>query len=72
MSCSEFVEKQTNGSSEITNLKKIRQAQGLSQSELASLAEVELRPIQMCEQRRNDINKAQVETLYKTSKCLRL
>lgn len=31
--------------SEITNLKKIRQARGLSQSKLASLAEVELRSI---------------------------
>ena len=56
--------------SEITNLKKIRQARGLSQSKLAKLAEVELRSIQMYEQRRNDINKAQVETLYKLSRVL--
>ena len=56
--------------SEITNLKKIRQARGLSQSKLASLAEVELRSIQMYEQRRNDINKAQVETIYKLSRVL--
>lgn len=56
--------------SEITNLKKIRQARGLSQSKLANLAEVELRSIQMYEQRRNDINKAQVETLYKLARVL--
>ena len=56
--------------SEITNLKKIRQARGLSQSKLAELAEVELRSIQMYEQRRNDINKAQVETIYKLSRVL--
>lgn len=56
--------------SEITNLKKARQARGLSQSELAKLADVELRSIQMYEQRRNDINKAQVETLYKLARVL--
>ena len=56
--------------SEITNLKKIRQARGLSQSKLACIAEVELRSIQMYEQRRNDINKAQVETLYKLARVL--
>lgn len=55
---------------EITNLKKARQARGLSQSELAKKAEVALRSIQMFEQRRNDINKAQVETLYKLAKVL--
>lgn len=56
--------------SEITNLKKTRQARGLSQSKLAGLAEVELCSIQMYEQRRNDINKAQVETLYKLARVL--
>lgn len=55
---------------EITNLKKIRQASGLSQSELAKKADVELRSIQMYEQRRNDINKAQGETLYKLANSL--
>ncbi len=53
-----------------TNLKKIRQARGLSQSDLAKLSEVELRSIQMYEQRRNDINKAQGETLFKLAKVL--
>ncbi len=55
---------------EIPNLKKVRQARGLSQSELAKLADVELRSIQMYEQRRNNINKAQAETLYKLSHVL--
>ena len=55
---------------EITNLKKIRQANELSQSELAKKAGGELRSIQMYEQRRNDINKAQGETLYKLANAL--
>ena len=53
-----------------TNLKKIRMARGLSQSELSKRAEVELRSIQMYEQRRNDINKAQAETLFKLARVL--
>src|SRR5574344_802375 len=53
-----------------TNLKVIRTASGLSQNELAKQSGVELRSIQMYEQRRNDINKAQVETLLKLSKIL--
>jgi len=56
--------------SDITNLKKIRTARGLSQSQLAQKSEVELRSIQMYEQRRNDINKAQVETLFRISRVL--
>jgi DNA-binding Xre family transcriptional regulator len=53
-----------------TNLKTIRTVSGLSQSELAKESGVELRSIQMYEQRKNDINKAQVETLLKLSKVL--
>jgi len=53
-----------------TNLKTIRSASGLSQSKLAKESGVELRSIQMYEQRRNDINKAQVETLLKLSAVL--
>ena len=56
--------------SNITNLKRIRQARGLSQSQLVKLSKVELRSIQMYEQRRNDINKAQTETLYKLATIL--
>lgn len=55
---------------EISNLKIVRQASVLSQSKLAKLAGVKLRSIQMYEQKRNDINKAQGETLYKLAKVL--
>ena len=50
-----------------TNLKRIREASGLSQSELAKKSGVSLRSIQMYEQRNNDIDKAQGHTLYKLS-----
>lgn len=53
-----------------TNLKTIRQSSGLTQQQLAERAQVELRSIQMYEQRRNDINKAQVDTLYKLARTL--
>lgn len=55
---------------EISNLKIVRQSSGLSQSKRANLADVKLRSIQMYEQRKNDINKAQGETLYKLAKVL--
>ena len=54
----------------ITNLKKIREAKGISQNELSKLANVDIRSIQMYEQRRNDINKAQTITLYRLAKVL--
>ena len=60
-----FIKKQ-----DTINLKKIRIAKGLSQSQLAKLANVDIRSIQMYEQKRNDINKAQGETLYKLAKVL--
>lgn len=53
-----------------TNLKIIRRASGLTQQQLAEQSQVELRSIQMYEQRRNDINKAQVDTLFKLAKAL--
>lgn len=53
-----------------TNLKRIRQKAGLSQSELASLSGVPLRTIQQYEQRQKNINKAQVEYLVTLSKTL--
>jgi DNA-binding transcriptional regulator YiaG len=53
-----------------TNLGIMRKAVGLSQQKLASLADVDLRSIQMYEQRKNDINKAQAITLFKLSKIL--
>jgi len=53
-----------------TNLKRIRTAYGCSQSELARLSGVSLRSIQMYEQRRKDINKAQVDTLLRIARVL--
>ena len=53
-----------------TNLKRIRMAYGCTQAELAKQSGVSLRSIQMYEQRRKDINKASVETLYSIAKVL--
>lgn len=53
-----------------TNLKRIREARGLSQSALAARAQVGLRSIQMYEQRVNDIGKAQGRTLYRLALVL--
>jgi len=52
------------------NLKTLRLASGLTQRELSLLANVDLRSIQMYEQGRNDINKAQAETLHNLAKVL--
>ena len=48
----------------------MREAFGLSQSELAHRANVGLRTIQMYEQRNKDINHAQATTLYRLSRVL--
>lgn len=53
-----------------TNLKRIRMAYGITQSELAKRADVNLRSIQMYEQRNKDINKASVETIYSIANVL--
>lgn len=53
-----------------TRLKTIRENRGISQSELAKLSGVKLRSIQMYEQKVNDIDKAQVGTVYKLSRVL--
>ncbi len=53
-----------------TKLKRIREAAGLSQNELAQKSGVSIRSIQMYEQRNNDIDKAQGHTLYKLSVAL--
>ncbi len=53
-----------------TNLKRIREAMGLSQSELSKRADVSLRSIQMYEQNKNDINKAQAITLHRLTLVL--
>ena len=54
----------------MTNLKRIRQANNLSQSQLAEKAEVNFRMIQNYEQGFKDINKAQALTLYKIAQAL--
>lgn len=53
-----------------TRLKQIRESRGLSQAELAAQSGVNLRNIQMYEQRGNDIDKAQARILYKLSRVL--
>ena len=53
-----------------TNLKRIRMAAGITQEKLAVEAGVTLRSIQMYEQRKNDINKAQAISLAKIARVL--
>lgn len=53
-----------------TKLRKIRENRQISQAELAKLSGVKLRSIQLYEQRVNDIDKAQAQTLYKLSRTL--
>ena len=52
------------------NLKRIRQARGISQSELATLSGVSIRMIQYYEQGAKDINKAEAITVMKLAKAL--
>lgn len=54
----------------LTNLKRIRNAAGITQEKLALDSGVSLRSIQMYEQRNKDINKAQAITLAKISRVL--
>ena len=53
-----------------SHLRRIREAAGYSQSQLASASGVGLRSIQMYEQRQKDINKAQAAALYRLSRAL--
>ena len=53
-----------------TNLKTKRKQVGLSQSELAKLSGIPVRTIQQYEQRQKNINRAQVEYLFKLSNAL--
>ena len=55
---------------DITNLKRIRLARGLSQADLARIADVDIRSIQSYEQGANNINKARADKLYRISKAL--
>lgn len=66
----EEMEKRYTSRSGETNLKKYREAAGLSQAELAKTSEVNIRSIQMFEQRVNDINKAQASTLLRLARSL--
>ena len=56
----------------MSNLKKIREAVGLSQNKLATLSGVSNRMIQHYEQGVKDINKAHVGTVYKLAKALKV
>ena len=53
-----------------TNLKRIRTEYGCTQAELAKRAGVNLRSIQMYEQRNKDINKASIDTVHRLAKNL--
>lgn len=53
-----------------TNLKRMRQKAGFSQSELAQISGVPVRTIQQYEQRQKNINKAQVEYLLMLAQAL--
>ena len=53
-----------------TKLKKIRESRGVSQQELSVMSGVKLRSIQLYEQKVNNIDKAQAQTLYKLSRVL--
>lgn len=66
----EIADEYIKNSQKATNLKLIRTSANLSQSQLAKKTNVSIRNIQMYEQRKNDINKAQIDILLKLSKTL--
>ncbi len=53
-----------------SKLAKIRKARGFTQSELADASGITLRMVQLYEQKQNDINKAQVDTVIALSRAL--
>ncbi len=53
-----------------SRLKTIRESRGLSQAELARESGINLRNIQMYEQRVNDINRAQARTVYMLARAI--
>lgn len=53
-----------------TQLQRMRIYAGMTQAALARKAEVSLRSIQMYEQKRKDINRAQAETLFRLANAL--
>lgn len=54
----------------MTNLKRIRESRGLSQTQLVHKSGVGIKSIQGYEQGLRDINKAQAITLYKIAQVL--
>ena len=54
----------------MTNLKRIREARGLSQAKLAEASGVNVRMIQHYEQGSKDINAAAALTVYKLAQAL--
>ena len=56
----------------MSNLKRIREAVGLSQNKLATLSGVSNRMIQHYEQGVKDITKAQVGTVHNLAKALKV
>ena len=66
----ESMEKRYNSIELETKLKSIRESRQLTQDELAKLSGVSKRMIQLYEQKANDIDKAQAQTLYKLSRTL--
>lgn len=73
MDISQFVDKMDamyKSAKNESNLKILRQNAGISQSRLAVLSGIPLRSIQEYEQRRKDINKAQIETVYALAQAL--
>ncbi len=53
-----------------SKLSQIRKARGFTQAELASASGITLRMVQLYEQKQNDINKAQADTVISLSKAL--
>ena len=73
MDITQFIESMNRRYNEVvldTKLKKIRESRQISQTELSKLSGVSLRSIQLYEQKVNDIDKAQAQTLYKLSRVL--
>ena len=66
----ETMDKYMKEGSEKTKLRIMRELNNLSQSQLAKKSGVSLRSIQLYEQRVNDIDKAQSQTLFKLAKTL--
>lgn len=66
----EDMEKRYKAAESGSKLKRIREVRGLSQRELSKQSGVNLRNIQMYEQKGNDIDKAQAQILYKLSRVL--